>query len=154
VVIQSALGATTASGIVLPACATSWEEVSAAAIQAARLKLPQPRAVNNSLRLEPTWGDTKKLLNIIQRIQLGNQQQLAQSFGASAYISHVQTVRNAAAHRHNQNTAEVIALSPFYLVSRLRHPTEALLWLEQQTQSFAFIFWLDDMKMIGSLAVQ
>lgn len=154
VVIRSALGAKTASGAVLPSYAASWEEVSGAAIQAAKKKQPTPGTTNSTLRLEPTWGDTDKLLNIISRLQLGNQGQLAQSFGASAYISHMQTVRNAAAHRHHQNTAAVLALGPFYIVSRLRHPTEALLWLEQQTQNFAFLFWLDDMKMVGSLAIQ
>jgi hypothetical protein len=154
VVIHSALGAKTASGNTLPACATSWQEVSAAAIQAAKKKQITPGAVNTALKLEPTWGDTKKLLNIIAGLKPGNHQQLSQSFGASSYISHVQTVRNAAAHRHHQNTADVLALGPFYVVSRLRHPTEALLWLEQQSGNFAFLFWLDDMKMVGNLAIQ
>lgn len=154
VVIQSALGAKTAGGAMLPACAASWEEVSAAAIQAAKRKQPIPGATNSILRQEPTWGDTNKLLNIVGGLPLGNQAQLSQSFGASAYISHLQTVRNAAAHRHHQNTAEVLALGPYYVVSRLRHPTEALLWQEQQTQNFAFLFWLDDMKMVGGLAIQ
>ena len=130
------------------------EEVSAAAIQAAKKKQPIPGATNCVLRQEPTWGDPNKLLNIIGRLQLSNQTQLSQSFGASAYISHLQTVRNAAAHRHHQNTADVLALGPFYVVSRLRHPTEALLWLEQQTKNFAFLFWLDDMKIVGGLAIQ
>ncbi len=154
VVIQSALGAKTAGGVILPACAASWEEVSAAAIQAAKKKQPIPGATNSVLRLEPTWGDPNKLLSIIGRLQLSNQAQLSQSFGASAYISHLQTVRNAAAHRHHQNTADVLALGPFYVVSRLRHPTEALLWLEQQTKTFAFLFWLDDMRIVGGLAIQ
>lgn len=154
VVVQSALGAKTANGIMLPACAASWEEVSAAAIQAAKKKTPTPGATNNNLRLEPTWGDTNKLLSIIARLPLGNQNQLMQSFGSSTFISHIQTIRNAAAHRHHQNTAEVLALGPFYTISRLRHPTEALIWQEQQSKNFAFLFWLDDMKMVGSLAIQ
>lgn len=154
VVIESALGAKTASGTALPACVTSWEEVSAIAIQAAKKRPATPGATNNILRLEPTWGDSNRLLNVIAGLQLGNQAQLAQSFGASTYISHIQVVRNAAAHRHHQNTADVLALGPFYVVSRLRHPTEALFWLEQQTRNFAFLFWLDDMRTVGSLAIQ
>jgi hypothetical protein len=63
-------------------------------------------------------------------------------------------VRNAAAHRHHQNTANVLALRPYYQVSRLRHPSEALLWLEEQSKSFAFLFWLEDMRMLGKLAIQ
>jgi hypothetical protein len=154
VVIQSATGATTARGVVLPACVASWEEVSHIAIQAAKNKPPTAGATNATLRFEPTWGDPDKLLLIIGRLQLGNRSQLAQSFGASSYISHVQTVRNAAAHRNHQNTAMVLTLGSYYVVSRLRHPSEALLWLEQQSMEFAFLFWLDDMRMIGNLAIQ
>ena len=154
VIVHSALGAKTATGVVLPACAATWEEVSAAAVRVARGKSPIPGQVNKILRHEPTWGDTMKLLDIISNLPLANQIQLAQSFGASTYISHLQTVRNAAAHRHNQNTADVLALGPMYVVSRLRHPTEAVFWLEQQSQDLAYLFWLDDMKTIGNLAVQ
>lgn len=154
VVVQSALGAKTAGGVVLPPCANSWEEVSAAAILAAKNRPIVPGEMNAALRREPTWGDTNKLLNIVQKLPLANRLQLAQSFGASGYILHIQTVRNAAAHRHHQNTADVLNLGPFYIVSRLRHPTEALLWLEQNSKNFAFLFWLDDMKMVAHMAVQ
>lgn len=154
VVIDSALGATTAAGVKLTPCAGSWQEVSHIASCAARSKKPAPGGTNADLRIEPTWGDPNKLNLIINALDLENQDTLASSFGAASYVPHLQTVRNAAAHRHQQNTANVLDLRPYYQVSRLRHPSEALLWLEEQTKSFAFLFWLEDMRMVGDLAVQ
>ncbi len=154
VIIQSALGGTTSNGLNLPACAAKWEEVSAAAVRIKQGRTPVPGQTNSILRYEPTWGDPMKLLDIISKLPLGNKNQLAQSFGSSIYISHLQTVRNASAHRDNQTTADVLALGPMYVVSRLRHPTEALFWLEQQTQELAYLYWLDDMRTVGSLAIQ
>lgn len=154
VVIDSALGARTASGVILPPCAGSWEEVSHVASRAAKGRAAVNGGTNSDLRAEPTWGDPGKLNVVINALPLGNKNTLVSSFGAASYIPHLQTVRNAAAHRHHQNTANVLALRPYYQVARLRHPSEALLWLEEQTKSFAFLFWLEDMRMIGTLAVQ
>lgn len=154
VVIESALGTRTASGVVLPACAASWQEVSYIALQAIKSKPPVPGGTNSILRKEPTWGDAGKLLTVISVLQPANQIQLSQSFGSSSYVGHLQTVRNAAAHRHQQNTEDVLALRPYYLVSRLRHPSEAAFWIEQKSNTFAFLFWLEDMRLIGNLAVQ
>lgn len=154
IVIDSALGARTAGGVSLVPCAGSWEEVSHIASRAARERPTVPGGINSDLRIEPTWGDPNKLNVVINALSLGNKDTLASSFGADSYIPHLQTVRNAAAHRHHQNTASVLALRPYYQVSRLRHPSEALLWLEEQSKSFAFLFWLEDMRMLGELAVQ
>lgn len=154
VVIDSALGAKTAGGTLLTPCAGSWEEVSHIASRVAKARTPVPGGTNSELRIEPTWGDPIKLNIVINSLDLGNKETLASSFGADSYVPHLQTVRNAAAHRHHQNTANVLALRPYYQVSRLRHPSEALLWLEEQSKSFAFLFWLEDMRMLGNLAVQ
>lgn len=154
VVIDSALGAKTAGGLNLTPCAGSWEEVSHIASSVASKRKLVPGGTNSVLRLEPTWGDPSKLNIVITALNLSNKETLASTFGADSYIPHLQTVRNAAAHRHHQNTANVLALRPYYQVSRLRHPSEALLWLEEQSKSFAFLFWLEDMRMLGKLAVQ
>jgi hypothetical protein len=154
VVMESALGARTASGTVLAPCAGSREEVSHIAAQVTRKRQPTPGGTNSDLRIEPTWGDSNKLNTVINALNLGNKDTLTQSFGADSYIGHLQTVRNAAAHRHRQNTANVLALRPYYLVARLRHPAEALLWLEEQSKTFAFLFWLEDMRTVGNLAIQ
>lgn len=154
VVIDSALGARTAGGVDLTPCAGSWEEVSHIASCVASKRKLVPGGTNTELRLEPTWGDPNKLNIVINALDLTNKETLASTFGADSYIPHLQTVRNAAAHRHHQNTANVLALRPYYQVSRLRHPSEALLWLEEQSKSFAFLFWLEDMRMLGKLAVQ
>ncbi len=154
VVIDSALGAITAGGVNLTPCAGSWEEVSHIATRVTKDRPPVLGGTNSDLRIEPTWGDPNKLNVVINALDLDNKDTLASSFGADSYISHLQTVRNATAHRHHQNTANVLALRPYYQVARLRHPSEALLWLEEQSKSFAFLFWLEDMRMLGELAVQ
>jgi hypothetical protein len=154
VVIDSALGARTAGGINLAPCVGSWEEVSHIAFCVTKGRIPVLGGTNSNLRVEPTWGDPNKLNTVINALNPGNKGTLLSSFGASSYIPHLQTIRNAAAHKHHQNTAEVLALRPYYQVARLRHPAEALLWLEDKTKSFAFLFWLEDMRMLGKLAVQ
>ena len=154
VVVDSALGATTAKGVPLEPCAGSWEEVSHVASKVAKSLTPTPGGTNSKLHIEPTWGDPHQLNIVIGALNLGNKETLAQSFGADSFIPHLQTVRNAAAHRHHQNTAKVLELRPYYQVSRLRHPSEAMLWREEQTKSAAFLFWLEDMRIIGEHAVQ
>lgn len=154
VVIDSALGAKTAGGVNLIPCAAGWEEVSHIAYCVTKGKPLVVGGTNSNLRMEPTWGDPNKLNAVINALNLGNKTTLASSFGASFYISHLQIVRNAAAHNHYQNTADVLALRPYYHVARLRHPSEALLWLEEKSKSFAFLFWLEDMRILGELAVQ
>jgi len=154
IVIDSALGSRTANGINLTPCAESWEEVSYIASCIAKARRPVPNGTNSDLRREPTWGDPTKLILIVNALNLGNKDTLASALGADSYVPHLQIVRNAAAHRHYQNTASVLTLRPYYQVSRLRHPSEALLWLEEHTKSFAFLFWLEDMRMLGNLAVQ
>lgn len=154
VVMESALGARTGGGTILTPCALSKAEISHIAAQVTRKRLPTPGGTNSDLRIEPTWGDSDKLNTVINALNLGNKDTLAQSFGADSYIGHLQIIRNAAAHRHHQNTANVLALRPYYRVARLRHPAEALLWLEETSKTFAFLFWLEDMRTIGSLAVK
>jgi hypothetical protein len=154
VVIESALGARTAGGTVLQPCAASWQEVSYIAVRATTSRPAEPGGTNSVQKKEPTWGDVNKLLTVLSLLKPANQAQLSQSFGSSSYIGHVQVIRNAAAHRHHENTAEVLALRPYYVVSRLRHPCETVFWIEQKSQNLAFLCWLDDMRMIGDLAVQ
>lgn len=154
VIVDSALGAKTACGRSLVPCAGCWEEVSYIASQVTRNQSPKQGKTNSNLRLEPTWGDPIKLNTVINALALGNKAALASAFGADSYIQHLQTVRNAAAHRHRQNTASVLDLRPYYQVGRLRHPSEALLWLEEESRSVAFLFWLEDMRIIGKLAVE
>jgi hypothetical protein len=154
VVMDSALGTHTASGVAIPPCAGTWQEVSHIAICAANKKKPILGQINNDLHREPTWGDPSKLGKVINSLELGNKTTLASSFGAESSIPHLQTVRNAAAHRHVQNTEKVLSLSSYYLVSRLRHPVEALLWIEESSDNFAFLYWLEDMRILSELAVQ
>lgn len=153
VIFQSQLGAITASGTVLQAKSACWEEVSHLSICAAKNKPPSPGKENSVLKREPTWGDTGKLLDIVKALSPGNSKTLSSAFGSSVHIKHVQTVRNASAHRNRDTTKDVLTLAPYYLVSRLRHPAEAMLWLESDSKSPAFLYWIDRMRDVSKLSV-
>lgn len=154
VVMESALGSRTASGLELPACAGSWQEVSYIASSVTNRRKPRPGELNNELRKEPTWGDLKNLGQVINALDLANKETLASSFGVDSAIPHLQTVRNASAHRHAQSTRNVLDLRSYYLVSGFRHPVEALLWIQEESDQFAFAYWIEDMRIISTLAVQ
>lgn len=156
VIIESCLGTSTSEGVVTASCVTPacWERVSYIASSVARNRNPQDGALNSDLWKEPTWGDTQKLQSIIEKLGPNNKNTLISSFGSTNIISHIQTVRNAAAHRHRQNVGDVMALAPYYSAGPLRHPVEAAFWMEEQYKQPAFLFWLSEMKLVGELAIK
>jgi hypothetical protein len=154
VVMESALGSRTTTGHELPPCAGSWQEVSYIAASVINKRKLKPGELNNELRKEPTWGDLKHLGQVINALELANRETLASSFGVDSVIPHLQIVRNASAHRHSQNNRNVLDLRSYYLVSGLRHPVEALLWIQEESDQFAFTYWLEDMRIISTLAVE
>jgi hypothetical protein len=79
VVIDSALGAKTASGVSLTPCAACWEEVSYIASRVVNARAPVPGGTNSKLRIEPTWGDPIKLNIVINALELSNKNTLARS---------------------------------------------------------------------------
>lgn len=156
VVIRSATGCTTASGNLYPASVApaSWQRVSYIAAQAARNKNIQAGGLNSVLRIEPTWGDSNKIVLILNALNPGNRTTLlGRLSGGLNGPKHCQIVRNACAHINHQTKAEVESLAIFYSASRVRHPTDALEWRDPNTQEFAFIAWLEDMRVIGQGAI-
>jgi hypothetical protein len=156
VCIRSSIGCTTASGTVHAACVVppSSGRVSHIALRTAKNRPIQAGAVNAVLRLEPTWGDSSKIVDIINALGPGNAANLLGSFaGGLTGPKHCQTVRNACAHRNHQTKAEVEALAPLYIAGKVMHPTDALVWKEPANSDFAFVAWLDDMRTIAQRAV-
>jgi len=156
VVIDSCLGSTTSAGVSFAGCVTplSWERVSYLAMQASNKSTPKVGLTNSEFRKEPTWGDVQKLQLIVAALNPHNQNTLISSFSASTFIKHVHIVRNAAAHRDRQTFGEVLRLVPFYAAYPLRHPVESTLWLDGNQQQPAFLFWLDEMRLVGELAIK
>jgi hypothetical protein len=63
-------------------------------------------------------------------------------------------VRNATAHLNYQSFAEVRALSVFYNANPIRHPALACLWVDPGTRDFAFLAWLDEIRIVADVATK
>ncbi|MGX1167905.1 hypothetical protein AB7M16_004171 [Bradyrhizobium sp. USDA 372] len=155
-VVHSCLGATSASGTVLPlAVATSEAHVSGAAIRAKnKANPPYWGGTNTVLRAEPTWGDVDVLNKILTKLRPNNHTQLLSAF-SSIYSSAkaLQTIRNGTAHHNVQTMSEVRSLQSSYIVFRITHPTHALFWTEPSSNDFLVTFAIDELKVAGQAAV-
>ena len=158
VIMYSATGCSTASGSVLaPSVApASWERVSYIAIQTKHRRSPiVAGSINSTLRFEPTWGDVGVLATVIPAANPVNKNQLLSAFGLGVQVSHLQVVRNAAAHRNGETMRNVLALAHLYNLSRPpRHPIEALYWLDVTSGDYAIEAWAGEMRKIAKVAVQ
>lgn len=155
--IRSSLGCRTELGVIhqpsiVPA---KWERASYIALRANNNAIIAVGAMNTVLRKEPTWGDSAKLTSMINALNPGNAANLKSYLaGGLKGPKHCQTVRNACAHKNGQTKAGVVALAPIYLASALKYPIDAMIWREPLTQQFAFLSWLDDMRVIAEGSVR
>lgn len=156
-VIDSCMGTVDGAGAVvvaLPQAATE-AHVSGAAIRAKRaIHPPFGGAVNNILRLEPTWGDTDMLTKIIPCLQPSNQSQLMAAFshGHSAAKS-LQLIRNAASHDNVETRGELQVLWSQYVVFPISHPTQCLFWTEPNTKDYLVFRAVDELLDAGMAAI-
>jgi hypothetical protein len=156
VCIESAIGATTSGGTVTVPSITpsSRERASYIAVRAAKKEVIKPGGTNTVLRFEPTWGDGTKIGLVVAALKPSNGGQLkAYLLGGLPGPKHCQVVRNATAHRNKQTLAEVIGLAPSYAATGIVHPTDALRWTTPTSGAFAFLSWLEDMRIIATGAV-
>jgi hypothetical protein len=154
--ISSAIGTVTRSGIHLANSVTppTSERVSYIAVKDPATTL-KPASTNSFLWKEPTWGDVAKASSIATRTNPKNLATLLSAFGAvTRGPMHLQKVRNATAHLNYQSFAEVRALSVFYNANPIRHPALACLWVDPGTRDFAFLAWLDEMRIVADLATR
>lgn len=155
-IIRSCTGCVTAQGVahaasIVPA---QWQRASYIALRAGNGASILPGLMNSILRKEPTWGDASKIVAIVSALNPGNAGTLIGHLaGGLSGPKHCQTVRNACAHRHHQTRAEVEALAPAYIASQVRYPTDAMTWRDPTSMQFAFLSWVDDMKIIAEGAV-
>ena len=155
-VIHSCLGAQTKAGAVLPVTASpaTVQRISHLAIRGNKSHAAIPLATNAVWRFEPTWGDVAALVRIIPVANPANAAQLLTTFGGvTTGPAHLQKVRNACHHLNDQSFADVRSLQLYYLSSPIRFPAEASFWVDTVTGDFAFVAWLDEMRLLAANAV-
>lgn len=103
-------------------------------------------------RNEPTWGDMAKLVHIITALEPANAAQLLAAFGTVPRIAHIQAVRNATAHRNLQAMQAIGAWQSSYIAKRVRHPLEALFWMDSAASKYLVLARIDDMEQAAYLA--
>jgi hypothetical protein len=155
-VIESCMGTTDVTGAAIAPIpdAASEEHVSGAAIQAKRGLAPLWGSTNAILRLEPTWGDVDVLSRIINRLQPANSGKMLAAFSSGSQSAKaLQSVRNGAAHNHTQNLGDILKLRSSYLVFPIGHPTQAMFWIEPQSQDFLVTHAIEELRDSGLAAV-
>lgn len=104
------------------------------------------------LKKEPTWGDVQRIQSIIRVLDPRNASHLVSCFGlVSRGPMHVQIVRNAAAHRNYQTFDNVKSLRRYYNSKPMRHPVEVVIWSEPASRDFAFVDWVDEIRILADL---
>lgn len=157
VCINSAIGCVTSSGATTAPSINPpvWQRASHIAIRGAANRPPHPTNVNQTKRLEPTWGDATKIIDIVTALAPTNASTLVRFLGGSLYgPPHCQLVRNACAHKTDQNLQGVRALSVLYLARPIAAPTDCLFWIDTVSGKPTFISWLDDMRAIAVDAIK
>jgi hypothetical protein len=157
VCISSATGCVTSSGTVTGPSINppTWQRASHIAIRVSAKKAPHPTDVNQMKRLEPTWGDVTKIIDIVNALAPANASTLISYLGGSLYgPPHCQLVRNACAHKNDQNLQGVRALAVLYVARPISAPTDCLLWVDTVSGKPAFISWLEDMRAIAANAIK
>lgn len=151
-IMASCGGCRTLSGAAVPQNHPSWEIVSDIACRQSKGVAPRTIGSNALLHREPTWGHIDKLIDVIQALAPANSAQLLAGFGTVPAIEHIRLIRNAAAHRNQQSLASVVAFRSQYRGGRIRHPLEALFWLDAATGRTLVHSRLDDMRVAAANA--
>lgn len=146
-VFASCNGCETTSGFVVAPSYPSPEAVAFIAARQKNGKSPVGPVVSIRLQREPTWGHVDRLIEVIQALAPANRGSLLSSFSIIPLIEQVRLIRNATAHRNVQTLAEVIAFQSQYLARPIRHPLEALFWVDSSTGRTLIHSRLDDMRI-------
>jgi hypothetical protein len=147
-IFESCLGTQDLSGFIAPHVnATTVGAISNAAIRAKKGARPIWSGTNSMLHLEPTWGDTDVLLDIVTRLAPANAAKLSGGCTlASPGAKVLQVTRNAAAHQNSQTMANLARLSSSYNAFSITHPCQALFWVEPSSGEFLFLQAVEALK--------
>jgi hypothetical protein len=156
-VIESCVGTTDGNGATIAGLPSAISEahVSGAAIVAKRTpKGPHWGSQNAVLRVEPTWGDVDVLVKLLTRLSPNNSAKLLTAFSSGhPSAKAIQLIRNAAAHNHAQNMADVLTLRSSYIVFPITHPIHALFWTEPGSKDFLVMQAIDGLRTAGINAI-
>lgn len=155
---ESCKGTSDANGKPIAALpgALSDAHVSAAAIHAKKHKNNAcwTGATNNTLRYEPTWGDTAVAATCVPYLAPNNQAQLLSGFSAASFFAKaLQTIRNGAAHDNAETRADINAMQAPYIVFPITHPTQALFWVVPTTSSYLISAAIDELKAAAAIMI-
>ena len=160
VVISSALGTTTASGATATSswCHLSEYQLLAVCQRVARgNKLPSNLQNIPPLRgnyLEPTWGDSAKVIRIVNHIGPTTSNNILFGFGLRNISLDLQIVRNACAHISPDSASDINQLKLKYSNTRYSHPSEVLFWIDPSTGNEAWQVWIHELRLSSDYVVQ
>lgn len=147
VVVESCNGCIGPNGAAIANTHASEAHVSFIASRQSNGIPPNSIGINTALHREPTWGHIDKLLNVIQALSPANASVLSAAFGTVPELEHLRLIRNAAAHLHSQNFAAVTAFQALYISTPIRHPLQALLWIDKTSGKTLVQSRIDDMRV-------
>ncbi|WP_422507234.1 hypothetical protein [Stenotrophomonas sp. GZD-301] len=93
-----------------------------------------------------------KLVQIIAALGPANSAQLLTAFGTVPRIAHIQTIRNATAHRNTQAMTAISSWQASYIAQRVRHPLEALFWTDPSVGKYLVLARMEDMSQAAYIA--
>lgn len=154
VLIESTRGALQEGGALTtsPFSAHTEDEIAYICMQLARRQsIGRVRAIRGS-HLEPTWGDVDKAILIASSIGLSNQGELLSAFAIPTSLKDLQLCRNAAAHLGASTFAELKLAKVRYTDTRLLHPTDAVVWVDNATCGYLWDTWVDEIMVSADYA--
>lgn len=155
--IRSCQGCTTRGGVGIAPRGSDNDvmRIGYEAAQAAKSRPITPSGRNSFLRQEPTWGDQTKLLSIILGLNPNNSAALLGVFGIGLSApAHLQSVRNACAHKNVETSRQVKLLSPFYSSSMTQAPAMFVWGTNTRANTFILYSWFDELQAVAALATQ
>lgn len=111
------------------------------------------RALNGSYQ-EPTWGDSNKLNRIANGIGTSNSVHLVSAFSACVSLKDLQLCRNASAHITSDNIQRLNSAKIRYVETKLQHPSDLIFWIDPVTRNYLWKSWVNEMLLIGNLAIR
>lgn len=101
---------------------------------------------------EPTWGDRQLVLECARFLNLSNLESLEVGLLLETRADRdLRRLRNATAHLSMSGMAEIKELGAYYSGRNLRHPTDFMSWIDNQSGEIAFSVWIVDLLECAEL---
>lgn len=94
-----------------------------------------------------TWGDTSKIIVVINGLLPTNKSRLLSGFGAMTHMRDIQLVRNACAHKTNEVISDLKStLIAKYNSLTIKHPSDYAFASTLASNDIAYFVWVNEMK--------